>query len=116
MLASPAPRRVLMVTGEYPPQVGGVADYAAQLTAALQPLGHHVTVLTSRPLDAAPRAGPSACRQVTDWGPAAWRQIEYAADQIQAQIIHIQYQTGAYQLKGAINLLPLWLRARRPAL
>ena len=38
--------RVLLVTGIYPPDVGGPATHAADMTAELRARGHHVTVVT----------------------------------------------------------------------
>jgi hypothetical protein len=39
--------RVLMISGEYPPMEGGVADFTALLSGALAGLGCQVAVLTS---------------------------------------------------------------------
>jgi glycogen synthase len=43
--------RVVFISGEYPPDIGGVADYTYHLAHAVVRLGHNVSVLTS----AAPR-------------------------------------------------------------
>ena len=108
--------RVLLLTGEYPPQPGGVADYTARLAAALDDLGHTTRVLTSVVPGFPDDTPPPAWRRIHNWGLSSWRQIETALDRTHADVLHIQYQPGAFQLKGAVNLLPLWLRARRPAL
>jgi glycosyltransferase involved in cell wall biosynthesis len=113
---SALPVRVLLLTGEYPPRPGGVGDYADRLASALRTLGHYVEVLTSTVPGLPPSSPPDADRRIADWGLAVWRQIETAADAIRADFLHIQYQPGAFQLKGAVNLLPLWLRLRRPNL
>jgi glycogen synthase len=39
--------RICLVTGEYPPQQGGVGDYTHELATALAALGADVTVLTN---------------------------------------------------------------------
>ena len=39
--------RIVLISGEYPPSVGGVADYTCHLAHALAGLGHRVAVLTS---------------------------------------------------------------------
>jgi glycosyltransferase involved in cell wall biosynthesis len=105
-----------MLTGEYPPQPGGVGDYTARLAAALCALGHKVRVLTSGLPGAKGTTEPQASRRVRDWGFGCWRAVQAAVEESGADLLHIQYQAGAYQLKGAVNLLPLWLRRRRPGL
>ncbi|RIL09668.1 glucosyl transferase, partial [bacterium] len=42
------PLKVCFVTGEYPPDEGGVADYTACLSAALAAQGAVVDVVTAR--------------------------------------------------------------------
>lgn len=103
-----------MLTGEYPPRIGGIADYTARLAQALRELGHEVTVLTGS--GQADAAHPAALRQVSDWGFGCWRQVEAAQDVTGAEVLHTQYQAGAFDLKGAVNLLPLFLRWRRSRL
>lgn len=106
---------VLLVTGEFPPRAGGVGDYTARLAEALAARGQRAKVLTSRQPPAEPAEGPPAWRTVPDWGWRCLRSIETALDASGARLVHLQYQAGAFELKGAVNLLPLWLRARRPA-
>src|SRR5439155_2826844 len=103
-----------MITGEFPPLAGGVGDYSARLAAALEQLGLAVFVLTS---DLGPTPGvlrPHVRADIRDWGVRSWRRVEQAITDCRADLVHIQYQPGAFQLRGAINLLPLWLRLRRP--
>lgn len=107
--------RVLIVTGEYPPRPGGVGDYSARLAAALRDLGHAVTVLTSWTPEPRGQINGAVLRRVRDWGFRAYRPIEAALAASGAEVLHLQYQPGAFQLKGAIHLLPYWLRGRRPA-
>ena len=105
-----------MLTGEYPPQPGGVGDYTAQLAAALRALGHDVRVLTGVLPGAEDSTQPPAWRRVRRWGTGCWRVVQAALEASGANLLHVQYQAGAYQLEGAVNLLPLWLRRRRPGL
>jgi glycosyltransferase involved in cell wall biosynthesis len=73
-------------------------------------------VLTSATAACADVAAPLAWRRVADWGFASWRLLTSALSAWPADVVHVQYQPGAYQLKGAINLLPWWLRLRAPGL
>jgi glycosyltransferase involved in cell wall biosynthesis len=104
-----------MLTGEYPPVPGGVGDYTARLTAALHDHGHQISVLTSRVPGLADGVEPATWRRIADWGVSCWRPIESALCASRADLLHIQYQPGAFQLKGGVHLLPRWLRWRRPA-
>jgi hypothetical protein len=38
--------RILIITGIFPPDIGGPATYVPQIATALASLGHQVTVLT----------------------------------------------------------------------
>src|SRR4051812_14752236 len=107
------PVRVLMVTGEYPPQLGGVGAYTARLCAALDPTAVQVVVLASG--DGRGRAERQdgnpirVLRSVQGWGVGSYPRILRAALDLRADVLHIQYQAGAYALHPAVNLLPLWL-------
>ena len=112
--ATPELPAVLLVTGEYPPRAGGVGDYSARLAEALAARGQRVCVLTSRERQGESGEDPPAWRQVPNWGWRCLQTIETALDASGARLVHLQYQAGAFESKGTVNLLPLWLRARRP--
>lgn len=105
---------ILFVTGEYPPAIGGVGDYTQQLGRALCAREHQVSVLTTSVASAEPRADePRVLRLDAGWG---WRGAMSAARtvaRLAPTIVHIQYQTGAYGMHPAINLLPWRLRRLR---
>lgn len=109
--------RVCLVTGEYPPQIGGLADYTRHLARALMSEGGLVAVLTSasaganRPQEA---SEPEVLATVPRWDFRIFRQVRQAVDRLQPDLLHIQYQTGAFGMHPAINLLPRWLAWRRP--
>ena len=111
--------RIVLISAEYPPAPGGVGDYTACLAAALAAAGEDVHVLTSRRPNGAevPHAtgdsrGVTVHRIVDDWGWRCWGKLGPALEHLQPAVATIQYQTGAYRLHGAINLLPWRLRAR----
>jgi glycosyltransferase involved in cell wall biosynthesis len=87
---------LVFVSGEYPPDIGGVGDYTAQLRAAL---GWPSQVI--------------ARRDVGRWNA---RGVLRALSSLPGRrgIVHIQYQAAAFDLLGDICLLPLLVRATRP--
>lgn len=105
--------RVLFVTGEYPPMQGGVGDYTWLLGRALVAQGVDVHVLTSYEAGPAHLTPPGAGMVYPEihrwrWGLAG--QVRRLAAEIQPDVLHIQYQSAAYDLHPAINLLPRRLR------
>jgi glycosyltransferase involved in cell wall biosynthesis len=118
--------RIAFLTGEYPPQPGGVGDYTRQLGRALAAEGHQVMALTIRDgcfviydqiMDRPDLAEPSfvTLQRVRDsrpltWSLRSWRYIRAAIHVWHPDWLHIQYQTGAYAMRASINLLPRYLR------
>lgn len=98
---------LLFVTGEYPPDHGGVGDYTARLRQALREQGTPSRVLT-RPGhgDAADPPG------VQRWDARFLRQLARVAPP--NGIVHLQYQPAAFDLRGEVCVLPLVLRVARP--
>jgi glycosyltransferase involved in cell wall biosynthesis len=101
--------RVLFVSGEYPPMQGGVGDYMWSLGSALQAQGVDVHVLTSceaGPRHLLPTGVANVYPEVAGWGWGLLRQVRASLVEIEPSILHIQYQSAAYRLHPAINLLP----------
>lgn len=113
--------RIFQVTGEYPPAPGGVGDYTHLLGRALLARGHQVGILTTH---APPETGdaPVGPERIVlplqDWSWSILLPLVRAISARRPDIVHIQYQTGAYGMHPAINLLPWVLRRlrRRPRL
>ncbi len=120
---------IAFLTAEYPPQPGGVGDYTRCLASALATRGHTVTVVTGcGKTEQFVRGGsePSTCqahhdvngekrafqvvRSISSWGWRCWPEIIATLDMLRPDGVHIQYQTGAYGMHPAINLLPWRLR------
>lgn len=104
---------ILLISGEYPPAVGGVGDYTQQLGRTLSARGHQLQVLTTQGR-AGPDADPPVLAVAPGWGWRAWHATVRCVARLSPDIVHIQYQTGAYAMHPAINLLPWRLRQLRP--
>jgi glycosyltransferase involved in cell wall biosynthesis len=89
---------ITFVSGEYPPDIGGVGDYTARLRAALGETGQRSRVLSRR--------------EVGRWNARGLlRLIRHIPI---AGFVHVQYQAAAYDLLGDVCLLPGLLRVLRP--
>ena len=109
-----APLHILMITGEYPPAVGGVGDYTRQLGRELITQGQRVSVLTNGPANERDgRDEPAVIPLGGGWGWRSWSQALRVIRLLTPEIVHIQYQTGAFDMQPAINLLP-WRLHRLP--
>lgn len=107
---------IALLSGEYPPQPGGIGDYTRLLARSLQAQGAPVSVLTGNPsaADPAPLAGdPVVWRGVPAWDWRCWQAVLRALAERHPAVLHIQYQAGAYAMHPAINLLPARLRPLR---
>lgn len=106
--------KLCLLTGEYPPEPGGVGAYTRCLAEALAARGHEVSVLTIQggalvrygADGAAERLGGASL----DWSPRCWRPLIAALAAMGPAWLHIQYQTGAYAMRPGVNLLPWRLR------
>ncbi len=102
--------RILLVSGEYPPMIGGVADYTMHLAHHLVAQGAEVGVLTSSRADPVEQQRLRVMPEIGAWNVLAWPRIQAIAREY--DLVHIQYQAAAFDLGGAIPLLPDWLRLR----
>lgn len=105
--------RILFVSGEYPPMQGGVGDYTWSLGSTLAGRGEEVHVLTSRaagPSHLVPPGVDNVYPDVASWRWGLARQVRQVAREVQPDVLHIQYQSAAFDLHPAINLLPRALR------
>lgn len=99
---------VLLVTGEYPPMPGGVGDYTANLRMALAAMGSRTVVLSSR---GARGEGVSTVRR---WGWPSVASVLRLAKRGRVDVIHIQYQAGAFGMHPALNAMPSLLARQFP--
>ena len=116
--------RIGLVTGEFPPMQGGVGAFTQELAKALASLGHELWIVTDRRArpDSAEKT-PNRLRTPLDIGYAhliarghawGWPDMALIADaalHYQWDIVNIQYQAAAYNMRlPAINALPWRLR------
>jgi glycosyltransferase involved in cell wall biosynthesis len=108
--------RILFITGEYPAMQGGVGDYTRRLGQALGELGADVHVLTHEDAGAdhlrAPTSAyePSVYPELSRHGWNLWRHARRMIGELNPDVVQIQYQSAAYGLHPAVNLLPARLR------
>lgn len=119
--------RIGLITGEFPPMQGGVGAFTDRLAQAMAAEGHQVHVITHR--KARPDRRVGGLRELArlrepleqEWGllhPVGqrwgWRdvgQIAQVALRHELDVINIQYQAAAYNMRSpAINLAPWRLR------
>jgi glycosyltransferase involved in cell wall biosynthesis len=103
--------KIGLVTGEYAPMQGGVGDFTREVARALVALGHEVYVLTGSMSQGAghtpEESGVRIERVIDSWGWGCWRALRDAARHLGLQVVNIEFQTAAYGMHPAINLLPL---------
>jgi len=116
--------KIGLVTGEYPPMEGGVGAFTQELALALAEQDHTIHIITDR------RARPFQARRrwqdllepvdlgfaqlhpnVKKWRWTAVSQIADVALRYELDVVNVQYQAAAYNMRSAaINLLPWRLK------
>jgi polysaccharide biosynthesis protein PslF len=105
--------RVLLVTGEYPPMRGGVADYTQLLARALAAKGVEVSVLTSVGATGGLDPDVAVSLAIKNWGVGFWPAVEDQLARVQPDLLHVQYQTAAFDMALGVNVWPVLGRLRR---
>jgi glycosyltransferase involved in cell wall biosynthesis len=118
--------KIGLVTAEYAPMQGGVGDFTREVGRALAALGHEVHVVTSiksrHSLAKARRVreisnikseedGVPVERVIGGWGWKCWGELSDIVRRLELDVVNIQYQTAAYGMHPAINLLPVACRS-----
>lgn len=101
--------KIGLISGEYPPQQGGIGDFTRELARALVMLGHEAQVITSQPpladrLQA--EDGLVIQRVITSWGARCWGQIGGVFRRERFDVLNIQYEPAAYAMRVGVNFLP----------
>jgi len=102
--------RVLFITGEFPPMQGGVGDCTNEIARELVARGIDVQVLTSTKAQGIRPSALVVRPIISKWDWSILRNIRNACREFQPDIVHVQYQTGAFGMHPAINFLPRFLR------
>jgi len=110
--------KIVLISGEYPPRIGGVADYTCHLAQALARLGHHVSVLTtanghSEGCAMEADGDVEVYPDVRDWGFRGAAAISARVRDLRPDVINFQYVPHMYGRGGfapGAALLPLRLR------
>lgn len=105
-----------VLTGEYPPQSGGVSDYTRLIARGLAAVGDRVVVWAPPVIETGATRDPRIdVRRLPDWyGPKSLRLLSEALDHAkQPHRVLVQYVPHAFGWKAANLLFCLWLRSRR---
>lgn len=103
-----------LITGEYPPDPGGVGDYTRRLAQELIRAGDHVDVWT-RGEQSEPRIedGVTVHRVAGRFGPRGLQRLSQGLDRCPGpRRLLLQYVPQAYGFKGLNTLVLAWLMSR----
>ena len=105
-----------IITGEYPPQSGGVADYTRLVALGLAASGDRVHVWAPAVTELGPaEAGVEVHRLTGRFGPRTLAALGRGLNAADPGQIPVQYVPQGFGLKGMNLPLCLWLFARRHA-
>jgi glycosyltransferase involved in cell wall biosynthesis len=115
--ADKAEMRIGLISGEYPPQQGGVGDFTRELARSLIAAGQAAQVITGGREQAAsgkrPEDGIVVQRVVSSWGIRCWREIAEIVRQERLDVLNVQYEPAAYAMQVGVNMLPgAWARRK----
>lgn len=102
--------RVVLLSAEYPPMEGGVGDYTRRLALALRKEGLEVAVLTSVGAGGLPDDDLEVYPRIRKWGWSCLPAVVRFLRLYRPEVVHLQYQTGAYRMHPAIHFFPEALR------
>ncbi len=92
---------------------GGVGDFTRELGKALVELGQEVHVLTSKSPASDSEPQIAVHRAIEGWGWGCWKQILALAQELELEMLNVQYQTAAYGMHPAIHFVPHLRQGRR---
>lgn len=98
--------RIGLITGEYPPDEGGVGDFTQEIGKGLAALSHDVHVITSKSPVSSLQSPITVYREINDWGWSCWKQILRIAHRERLDVLNVQFQTAAFGMHPAIHFVP----------
>ena len=103
-----------LISGEYPPDLGGIADYSAQLARSLASAGSEVHVWTTgREGEAPDSPGVTVHRIGKGWGRRNLKRLGHNLDAFAGpRQLLVQYAPNSWGFKGANLGLTRWLVGR----
>ncbi|MGC2274697.1 MAG: glycosyltransferase family 4 protein [Candidatus Binatus sp.] len=105
-----------LITGEYPPDIGGVGDYTRLIGEALARCGDEVHVWAPANSSSTNEAGPIRVHRVPGkFGPRAMLAMERGIDRGSKSQVLVQYVPHAFGWKAMNVPLCIWLASRQRA-
>jgi glycosyltransferase involved in cell wall biosynthesis len=102
-----------LITGEYPPDIGGVGDYTRQVGEALSRCNDEVHVWTPRNSTSSDDAGPVRVHRLPDnFGPRSILAMDRGIDRTSHSNVLVQYVPHAFGWKAMNVPLCVWLGSR----
>jgi glycosyltransferase involved in cell wall biosynthesis len=96
--------RIGIVTGEYPPLIGGVGAYSRILAKKLVLQGHKVSIFSGAGAES--QDDDIKVAHIKKWGISSLFSIRKWATEERLDIINLQFQTAAYSMSPWIHFLP----------
>ncbi|MGH7923587.1 MAG: glycosyltransferase family 4 protein [Candidatus Binatus sp.] len=103
-----------LITGEYPPDIGGVGDYTQQIGEALSRCGDEVHIWTPPNSNPTDDSGPVRVHRLPDnFGPRSMLAMERGIDRSSRSQVLVQYVPHAFGWKAMNVPLCVWLASRQ---
>lgn len=103
-----------LITGEYPPEIGGVGDYTRLLGEALSRAGDEVHVWTPANSSSSNDAGPVRVHRLPDnFGPRSMLAMDRGIGRDSKSQVLVQYVPHAFGWKAMNVPLCIWLASRQ---
>ncbi|WP_321490684.1 glycosyltransferase family 4 protein [uncultured Hyphomonas sp.] len=110
----PESKKVLVITGVFPPMPIAEGDHIARLSEGLAERGYSVDVLTSTKADGKSVKGCRVHAEMDNWNWASQGKVLRFAQELKPDLIFIWFIGMAFEFHPMISLLPTRLKAALP--